>query len=291
MDKDHERERKHQQNERQQQIVVSTDHQPSVDEHFEKSLRRTAQWPPTMPINIHPSLGHTQGLLQSISHSGASLSVMPSTQPSISVTRTDIGKLTSGNLSQLAQQQLLDVQRKQSLGIPVHYQQQQQAAAVVAAQQQAAHQQAAQQHAVQQQQAAQQQAAQQQAQQQQQERNRKEYERDQVRQNEAYYWAKMEEGRQAAAAAAVAKQHQQAMQQVASSYPQKFSPAIIPPQIQQPPPSSKSPQVVDSRYKIKETNITAIPGGYPFPSYYAKDTKVSLFIQLYFFSFPLNIFP
>lgn len=42
MDKDHERERKHQQNERQQ-IVVSTDHQPSVDEHFEESLRRAKE--------------------------------------------------------------------------------------------------------------------------------------------------------------------------------------------------------------------------------------------------------
>lgn len=41
MDKDHERERKHQQNERQQ-IVVSTD-QTSVDEHFEESLRRAKE--------------------------------------------------------------------------------------------------------------------------------------------------------------------------------------------------------------------------------------------------------
>ncbi|XP_063708531.1 lysine-specific demethylase 3A isoform X2 [Culicoides brevitarsis] len=140
MDKDSERERKHQQqqNERQQEIVIATG--GSVDEHFEESLRRAKEkhqqqqqqqqqqrspWNSTLPLSVHPPLSHSSilmpGMLTSAPQSVLAPPVPP-TQATISITsRTDLSK-SSQNLSQLNSQQLYEAQRKVALGIPPNYQ-------------------------------------------------------------------------------------------------------------------------------------------------------------------------
>lgn len=175
---------------------------------------------------------------------GGPPSVMQSSQGTISVTRTDLGKTNSGNLSQM-QTQLYEAQRKHALGIPPNYQPERSRKDF--------EQQHQQQH---------------QQQQHQQERLRA-VQNDHMAVayiNAQAAWAKnMEEEKHRHAVAAAAQQQKQLQQY--GKYPTIMQTQMQP----QPPPSSKS-QVGD-RYKLKsETTVTPL-SAYPYQQFY-KDAKV-----------------